>query len=125
MVKPKDQEMKDKELDCTLAGLDYYMSVNDNPLTQEVHKLVKESDVVFLNIKEVGEDDPEPRYFILDGAESQGSARKTILLISTALTVMMTHAVNICGDRTALLLSKGTSVKTTILPTKEMHTSSS
>ena len=63
--------MKDKELDCTLAGLDYYMSVNDNPLTQEVNKLVKESDVVFLNIKEVEEDDPEPRYFISDGVESK------------------------------------------------------
>ena len=70
VVKQKDQEAKDKDLKTTLAGLDY-VTVNNNPLTQEVNKLVGESNVIFLNIKEVEEDDPEPRYFILDGAEAK------------------------------------------------------
>ena len=70
VVKKPDQDAKEKGLKTTLAGLDYVM-VQDDPLTQEVNKLVRESDVIFLNIKEVKENDPEPRYFILDGAEAK------------------------------------------------------
>ena len=70
VVNQKDQEAKDKELKTTLAGLDY-VTVNNNLLTQEVNKLVRESDVIFLNIKEVEEDNSEPRYFVLDGVEAK------------------------------------------------------
>ena len=48
-----------KDLNHTLAGIDY-VPVSSNILTQEVNNLVKESNVIFLYIKEVEEDKSEP-----------------------------------------------------------------
>ena len=70
VMKQKDQAAREKDLTTTLAGLNY-VTVSDDPLTQEVNKIVRESDVIFLNIKEVEENNPEPKYFILDGAEAK------------------------------------------------------
>ena len=69
VVKKKNREAKEKELDVALKGLNY-VTVNDDPLTLEVNKLVRESNVIFLNIKEVEEDKNEPRYFVWDWVEA-------------------------------------------------------
>ena len=59
-----------KDLNHTLAGIDY-VPVSSNILTQEVNNFVKESNVIFLYIKEVEEDKSEPWYFIFDGVEAK------------------------------------------------------
>ena len=69
IVKKKNFESKENELDVVLKGLDY-VTVNNNPLTLKVNKLVRESDVIFLNIKEIEEDENKPRYFVFDGVEA-------------------------------------------------------
>ena len=70
VVKSKKAAAMDCKIRNLLAGLNY-VTVRDDPLSQEVAKLVKESDVIFLNIKEVKTDDPEPRYFVFDGVKSK------------------------------------------------------
>ena len=69
VVKKKNQEIGASEINNTLKGLDY-VAVHDDPIAQEVGKLIKTSDVIFLNIKEVEEEEPEPRYFLWDGVEA-------------------------------------------------------
>ena len=70
VFKPKRPDALSYNIKTSLAGLDY-VAVRDDPLSQEVAKLVKESDVVFLNIKEAETEDPEPRYFVFDGVKSK------------------------------------------------------
>lgn len=68
-VKKKDQLLKDLELRNTVARLEYIVVHND-PLYQEASQLVKQSNVMFLNIKEMEEQDPEHCYLVcVDGFE--------------------------------------------------------
>ena len=68
VVKKKDQEAKQRELATTIKDLDY-ITVQDDPLSQEVSKLVRESNVLFLNIKEMEGQESEPRYFMFETVE--------------------------------------------------------
>ena len=68
VIKKKNYEAKKRKLAQTMKGLDY-IAVHNDPLNQEVSKVVRESDVLFLNIKEVEDDESEPRYFMFDNVE--------------------------------------------------------
>ena len=69
VTKPSKKKAFDAEVNNAIAGLEY-TAVRDNPLLQEVAKLVKQSDVIFLNVQEVEEDIPEPRFFVWDGVDA-------------------------------------------------------
>ena len=48
-----------------------YVTFSDEPLFQRVNTTIGESDVIFLNIKEVTEDDTEPIYIVFYGINSK------------------------------------------------------
>lgn len=70
VTKFKDQDKKKEKMEHTLQYLDT-VSFQDDPTFQRVNSSVSYSDVLFLNVKEVEEDDIEPVYFVFHNCKSK------------------------------------------------------
>ena len=57
-----NKETKKQNLTMKVNSLQAYTKVNDDPRTQQIAKDLLSSDLIFLEVKEVEEDDVEPRY---------------------------------------------------------------
>ena len=69
VTKPSKKKAFEADVNNAITGLEY-TAVRDDPLSQEVAKLVKQSNVIFLNVQEVEEGIPEPRFFVWDGVDA-------------------------------------------------------
>ena len=69
IISKKDNKTKERDLTLKVNALVGYTKVNDDPQRQQIASEVLESDLLFLEIKEVDDDDIEPVYEVFGEGE--------------------------------------------------------
>ena len=69
IIRQKDIETKKRDLTLKVNSLATYTTVKDDPRRQQITSELLQSDILFLEIKEIKDDDVEPRYVVFGEGE--------------------------------------------------------